>query len=299
MKIFHVPVLYKEIIENLYITSSITNVVDCTLGEGGITKQILDEVENVKIIGIDTDLSILNIAKERLKPYENIEFVHENYKSIKSIKNVCNTRVHNIIFDLGLSNFHLRDLNKAFSFDSSNRLDMRFDNSENLTAHTVINTYTKNELMQILEDYADFPSNLNTTKFVEYIVQKRPIDTCENLKKICLNFYRNLSYKRAIQNITRIFQALRIEVNNEYENIKIGLENALSVIECEGKIFTITYHSGEDRIVKNIFNKYKLLNENDKKFKIVNKKVIKPKYKEQKSNSNSRSAKLRIIERIL
>jgi 16S rRNA (cytosine1402-N4)-methyltransferase len=176
---------------------------------------------------------------------------------------------------------------------------MRFDNSENLTAHTVINTYTKNELMQILEEYADFPSNLNTTKFVEYIVQKRPIDTCENLKKICLNFYRNLSYKRAIQNITRIFQALRIEVNNEYENIKIGLENALSVIECEGKIFTITYHSGEDRIVKNIFNKYKLLNENNKKFKIVNKKVIKPKYKEQKSNSNSRSAKLRIIERIL
>ena len=149
MKIFHVPVLYKEIIENLYITSNFTNVVDCTLGEGGITKQILDEVESVKIIGIDTDLSILNIAKERLKSYENIEFVHENYKNINSIKNVCNTKVHNIIFDLGLSNFHLRDLNKAFSFDSSNRLDMRFDNSENLTAHTVINTYTKNELMQI------------------------------------------------------------------------------------------------------------------------------------------------------
>ena len=299
MKIFHVPVLYKEIIENLHITSTVTNIVDCTLGEGGTSKEILDEVENVKIIGIDTDLSILNIAKERLKSYDCIEFIHENYKNINSIKSVFSTKVHNIIFDFGLSNFHLRNQNKAFSFDSSNKLDMRFDDSKNLTAHTIINTYSKNELIQILENHADFPSNPNTTKFVEYIAQKRPIDTCEDLKKICLNFYRNLSYKRAIQNITRIFQAIRIEVNNEYENVKNGLENALSLIECEGKIFTITYHSGEDRIVKNIFNKYKLSNESNKRFKIINKKVIKPKYKEQISNSSSKSAKLRIIERIL
>ena len=299
MKIFHIPVLYKEIIENLHISSSITNIVDCTLGEGGISKEILDEVENAKITGIDTDLTILKIAKERLKSYNNIEFIHENYKNIKSIKSFSDTQIHNIIFDFGLSNFHLRNIDKAFSFDSSNKLDMRFDDSENLTAHTVINKYSKTELMEILVDYADFPSNSNTTKFVEYIVQKRPIDTCEDLKKICLNFYRNLSYKRAIHNITRIFQAIRIEVNNEYENVKNGLENALSLIECEGRVFTITYHSGEDRIVKNIFNKYKLSNESSKRFKIVNKKVIKPKYTEQKSNSNSKSAKLRIIERIL
>ena len=131
MKIFHIPVLYKEIIENLHISSSITNIVDCTLGEGGISKEILDEVENAKITGIDTDLGILKIAKERLKSYNNIEFIHENYKNIKSIKSFSDTQIHNIIFDFGLSNFHLRNIDKAFSFDSSNKLDMRFDDSEN------------------------------------------------------------------------------------------------------------------------------------------------------------------------
>ena len=97
-----------------------------------------------------------------MKSYNNIEFIHENYKNIKSIKSFSDTQIHNIIFDFGLSNFHLRNIDKAFSFDSSNKLDMRFDDSENLTAHTVINQYSKTELMEILLDYADFPSNSNT-----------------------------------------------------------------------------------------------------------------------------------------
>ena len=133
---------------------------------------------------------------------------------------------------------------------------------------------------------------------MQHIIQNRPIDTCDNLKKICLNFHRNLTYKRALQNITRIFQAIRIEVNNEFENIKNGLDEALSTIDVKGKVFAITYHSGEDKIVKKIFRDYKFSSK-IKKYNIVNKKVIKPKYEEQKSNRNSRSAKLRIIERIL
>jgi len=298
MKILHIPVLCDEIIENLYIHNQITNIIDCTLGEGGMSEEILSTIGDVYIFGLDTDSSILNIAKKRLSKYENIDLINENYINISKNKKI-NKDIHNIIFDLGLSNYHLRNSNKGFSFDSNNILDMRFDESENLTAHQIINQYNKKELLTIFKEYADFPINSNTNKFIEHIVQKRPIDTCENLKKICLNFYRNLPYSKAIQNITRIFQAIRIEVNNEFENIKQGLENAFNVIEPKGRILVITYHSGEDRIVKNIFREYKSNNNIEKQFKLVNKKVIKPSFEEQKRNSSSRSAKLRIIERVI
>ncbi len=299
MEIYHTPVLTKEIIENLYISPNSTNIIDCTLGEGGISKSILDNLDDINIIGIDTDKSILDIAKKRLAKYKTITYMHDNYINISKCKKSFNIEsTHNIIFDFGLSNYHLRNTNKAFSFDSHNILDMRFNENDNLNAHKIINEYNKQELKEILIIYADFPNNANTDKLLQYIIQNRPIDTCENLKKICLNFHRNLPYKRALQNITRIFQAIRIEVNNEFENIKNGLDEALSAIDVKGKVFAITYHSGEDKIVKKIFRDYKF-STNIKKYNIVNKKVIKPKYEEQKSNPNSRSAKLRIIERIL
>ena len=159
---------------------------------------------------------------------------------------------------------------------------MRFDTqNSSLTAYEVINKYSKEKLIQILSLNADFP-----------------INNGETLMTVCKSFFKKVPYKNLIKIITRVFQAIRIEVNQEFENIKLGLKSSLEIIGINGRIFALTYHSSEDRLVKNIFKEYQKSIYKDKKFNLVNKKVIKPEYKEQMGNPSSRSAKLRIIERL-
>ena len=266
MNSFHIPVLSGKIIEHLHLSKAKTTIFDCTIGEGGITKEILKHTHDVNIIGIDTDSEILNIAMNNLRKFKQINFIHDNYSNIiKIAKEQQINDIDNIIFDFGLSNYHLQDLKRGFSYNSNSRLDMRFDTQHNpLTAYEIINKYSKEKLMSV-----------------------------------CKSFFKKVPYKNLIKIITRVFQAIRIEVNQEFENIKSGLESSLEIIGINGRVFALTYHSSEDRLVKNIFKEYKQSTHNHKKFNLVNKKVIKPEYKEQLKNPSSRSAKLRIIERLV
>ena len=300
MNSFHIPVLSEKIINHLHLNKSTTTIFDCTLGEGGITKEILKYINDVNIIGIDTDSEILSLAMNNLRTYKQINYIHSNYSNIiKIAKEQQIKNIDNIIFDFGLSNFHLQDSKRGFSYKSNSKLDMRFDSQKNsLTAHEVINKYSKEKLIQILSVNADFPINNNSKKFIEHIINNRPINNGETLMAVCKSFFKKVPYKNLIKIITRVFQAIRIEVNQEFENIKLGLKSSLEIIGINGRVFALTYHSSEDRLVKNIFKEYQQAIYKDKKFNLVNKKVIKPEYKEQVQNPSSRSAKLRIIERL-
>ena len=300
MNSFHIPVLSEKIIEHLHLKKTKTIIFDCTIGEGGITKEIKKHTNDIKIIGIDTDSEILNLAMNNLQHFKQITYIHDNYSNIiKIAKDQQISNIDNIIFDFGLSNFHLKDLNRGFSYKSNSKLDMRFDNQKNsLTAYEIINRYSKEKLMKILSTNADFPINNNSKKFIDHIIKNRPIDNGEMLMSVCKSFFKKVPYKNLIKIITRVFQAIRIEVNQEFENIKLGLKSSLEIIGIKGRIFALTYHSSEDRLVKNIFKEYQKLTHNNKRFVLVNKKVIKPEYKEQLQNPSSRSAKLRIIERL-
>lgn len=297
---FHIPVLSEKIIEHLYLKKEKTTIFDCTVGEGGITKEIIKHINDVNIIGIDTDSEILNLAMNNLRNYKQINYIHDNYSNIIKIAEDLQIRdIDNIIFDFGLSNFHLQDLKRGFSYKSNSKLDMRFDTQKNsLTAYEIINKYSKEKLIQIFSTNADFPINNNSKKFIDHIIQNRPINNGETLMSVCKSFFKKVPYKNLIKIITRVFQAIRIEVNQEFANIKLGLKSSLEIIGIKGRVFTLTYHSSEDRLVKNIFKEYQKLTHNNKRFVLVNKKVIKPEYKEQLQNPSSRSAKLRIIERL-
>ena len=300
MNSFHIPVLSEKIIEHLYLNKTKTTIFDCTIGEGGISKEILKHTHDVNIIGIDTDSEILNQAMNNLRNFKQINFIHDNYSNIiKIAKEQQINNIDNIIFDFGLSNYHLQDLKRGFSYNSNSRLDMRFDTKQNpLTAYEIINKYSKEKLIQIFSLNADFPINNNSKKFIDHIIKNRPINNGEKLMFVCKGFFKKVPYKNLIKIIARVFQAIRIEVNQEFENIKSGLKSSLEIIGINGRIFTLTYHSSEDRLVKNIFKEYRKSIHNNKKFNLVNKKVIKPEYKEQLKNPSSRSAKLRIIERL-
>ena len=302
MNSFHIPVLSAKIIEHLHLKKAKTTIFDCTIGEGGITKEIIKHTTDVNIIGIDVDSEILNLAMNNLHNYKQINYIHDNYSNIiKIAKNQQIKDIDNIIFDFGLSNFHLQDLKRGFSYKSDNKLDMRFDTQKNsLTAYEIINKYSKEKLIQIFSTNADFPINNNSKKFIDHIIQNRPIHNGAILMSVCKSFFKKVPYKNMIKIITRVFQAIRIEVNQEFANIKSGLKSSLEIIGIKGRVFALTYHSSEDRLVKNIFKEYQKStnNNNDKKFALVNKKVIKPEYQEQLQNPSSRSAKLRIIERL-
>ena len=301
MNSFHIPVLSGKIIEYLYLKKPKTTVFDCTIGEGGISKEIIKHSNDINIIGIDTDSVILKLAMNNLHNFKQINYIHDNYSNIiKIAEDQKINEIHNIIFDFGLSNYHLQELNRGFSYNSNSKLDMRFDTQKNnLTAYEIINKYSKEKLIKILSTNADFLINNHSKRFVDHIIKNRPINTGENLMSVCKSFFKKIAYKNMIKIIARVFQAIRIEVNQEFENIKLGLKSSLEIIGINGRIFTLTYHSSEDRLVKNIFKEYqKSIHCNNKKFDLVNKKVIKPEYKEQQQNPSSRSAKLRIIERL-
>ena len=151
MNSFHIPVLSAKIIEHLHLKKAKTTIFDCTIGEGGITKEIIKHTTDVNIIGIDVDSEILNLAMNNLHNYKQINYIHDNYSNIiKIAKNQQIKDIDNIIFDFGLSNFHLQDLKRGFSYKSDNKLDMRFDTQKNsLTAYEIINKYSKEKLIQI------------------------------------------------------------------------------------------------------------------------------------------------------
>lgn len=299
----HKSVLLDEVINNLHIKPD-GKYLDCTLGYGGHSSEILKRLENEGFLfAFDQDEDAIKYSQERLsKISNNFRIIKTNFKDISKVINVP---LDGIIYDLGVSSPQLDEEERGFSYHKDAILDMRMDKTQKLSAYDVVNSYTFEKLVKVLFEYGE---EKYSKSIVNNIIKNRPIKTTLELSEIIKSSvpekYRNKSHPAR-----KVFQAIRIEVNNELEVIKESLINAFNLLKPGGRICVITFHSLEDKIVKNYFKK---LSEDDVKVKNlpfipdelkakginITKKVIVPSEKELKENRRSRSAKLRIIEKI-
>jgi 16S rRNA (cytosine1402-N4)-methyltransferase len=291
MEIIHVPVMREEVLDALELKSAGT-YVDATLGLGGHAVGILQRAEGCTLIGIDRDETAIRIAKERLKGYQKVYFVKEKFSNLKEVvNNLGYEKVDGIILDAGVSTLHLKSEDRGFSFMSDGPLDMRMDRDSELTAETVVNTYKENELADIIFQYGDERFSRRIAKSIVYNRRKSRITTCKELEEIV---FKAVGRRGRIHPATRTFQALRIEVNNELDELSKAVDSGVELLEKQGRFCVLSYHSHEDRIVKFAFRKLA----KEGLLRIITKKPMVPEREEQKLNPSSRSAKLRVAEKI-
>lgn len=288
---FHKPVLLKEVVEML-LTNRGGIYVDATAGFGGHSREILSRLnEEGCLIGIDKDETVISYLREELKD-KRFNLLKGSFADLAELLGAINiTKVDGVLFDLGVSLFQLKELSRGFSFLSDSRLDMRMDISQTLDAWEVVNRYSQKKLEKIFVDYGEEPFSKRITEAIVQERKKRAINTCRELAAIVERIYGG---RGKIHPATRVFQAVRIEVNAELEALKKGLISAYESLKTKGRLCVISYHSLEDRIVKNFFRE----SARSYKVKILTKKPIQASIEERNSNPSSRSAKLRGAEKI-
>lgn len=308
MEFKHKPVLLEETIKGLNIRKECT-YVDGTLGGAGHSKKILEKLENTGLlIGIDRDEEALKAAKENLKNFSNVNYVHGNHDEIMQIFQENNfAKVDGILLDLGVSSYQLDEKSRGFSYLGNNELDMRMDKSQNLTAKEVINKYSEQELARIIFEYGEERFSRKIAFNICEARKNKEISTTEELVKIIEKSIPGFA-KNEGHPAKRTFQAIRIEVNNEIEPLYNTILDCIELLKPEGRLCVITFHSLEDRAVKKAFEQAegKCTCPKDLPYcvcgakslgKIINKKPIIATEEEQAENSRSKSAKLRIFER--
>ena len=303
----HIPVMLNETIEALNIQPG-GRYIDCTIGGGGHAAAILEHSSpGGQLLGIDADPEAVEAARERLNIYGgSVLVVNDNFVNLEAIciKNDF-VPVHGILFDLGLSSLQLNGGGRGFSFKYAAPLDMRFGPGQKVTAADIVNTSSETELAYIIRNYGE---EGHSHRIARRIVEERPIKTTLELAR---TIERALGSRRGkIHPATKTFQAIRIAVNKELENLESVLKQAVSLLGFEGRLAVISYHSLEDRIVKNIFKQeskdcicspdtLSCICHHTARLGLINKKVITPSQNEIRENPRSRSAKLRIAERII
>jgi len=265
--------------------------VDATVGGGGHTRSILSRLSDKGlVIGIDRDEEALNRVGSTLKD-RRLRLIHLNFSDMHRVLDITGTKVDGVLMDLGVSMHQLKDDERGFSFYSEAPLDMRMDRRARITASDIVNTWSKEKVERILRDYAD---EKRAREIAAKIVQKRRKDrikSCKDLADIVMSVYKR---RGRIHPATKTFQALRIAVNNEVEELQEGLRSAMEILNKRGRLCVISYHSIEDRVVKIFFREV----ERRGILKRINKKPITPSDREIKENPSSRSAKLRVGERL-
>ena len=303
----HISVLLKEVIENLNLKED-SVIVDATLGYAGHSSEILKKIKNGKLYAFDQDIEAINFSKDKLsKIGNNYEIIKSNFVNMKEELNKRNvTKVNGILFDLGVSSPQLDEDYRGFSFHKDAILDMRMNQEQSLSAKEVVNNYSLEELTRIFKEYGEEKFAYSIAKKIIENRNIKPIETTLELVEIIKTGVPE-KYKREHHPARKVFQAIRIEVNNELEVFEKALYDALELIDINGRICVITFHSLEDKICKRIFKEKTEINKDLKNmpvipdeylpnYKIV--KVIEPTNKELEENNRSRSSKLRIIERI-
>ena len=308
MKFEHKPVMLKECIEGLNIKKD-GIYVDGTLGGAGHSKEIIKKLsENGLLIGIDRDEDALKVAKERLKKYNNVKIVYGNHDNIKKILNdIGIKKVDGILLDLGVSSYQLDEKSRGFSYLGENKLDMRMDKGQKLTAEFIVNNYKEKDLADIIYKYGEEKYSRQIAKKICSIRSEKTIETTKQLVEII----EKVIPKSKQQNghpAKKTFQAIRIEVNNEINPLNKTILDCINRLNSKGRLCVITFHSLEDRATKKAFieAKGKCVCPPDLPYcmcgakslgKIITKKPIIASDIELKENSRSKSAKLRIFER--
>jgi len=289
----HVPVLHNEVIESLQLTPG-DNVVDCTLGDGGHAESILEKVAPAgKLLGIDTDPEAILRAKQYLYDFgSRMVFVRDNFVNLKKIvKEKGWGNIQGILLDLGWSSQQFADRGRGFSFSrAAEPLDMRYDIKQGITAADILNYRKPEELVKIFKQYGEEKLSKKIASAVVKKRQEKEFTKVGELVEIILQAYGSRGNLSKIHPATRVFQALRIAVNDELENLEKVLPQAIEILQPGGRLAVISFHSLEDRIVKHFFKKSKGID-------IITKKPITPTVEELKDNPRARSAKLRVIQK--
>ena len=302
----HYTVMKKEVVDSLDCYNSDKIFVDCTLGGGGHSEEILKRISpKGRLISFDVDNDAIKFATERLKKYKNLTVIKGSYKDIDiHLSNLGIDKITGgIIFDLGASYHQLTNLKRGFSFLHDSDLDMRFDMEQKFSAYDIINKYSETELVEIFSKYGE---EHYSKRIAKAIVNNRPIKTTLELADLIKNSTPNVKSK--IHPATRVFQALRIEVNSELLNFENTLNKVINLLDIGAIISVLSFHSLEDRISKQFMKKYSLncrcdknvpvCNCGGKMLELLNKKPIIATEEEIRENPPSRSAKLRSARRI-
>ena len=309
MEFKHKPVMLAECIEGLKIKPEGT-YVDGTLGGAGHSKEIVKKLSNQGVlIGIDRDEEALKAAKHNLKSFSNVKYVHDNHDNIKEVLEQFNIdKVDGILLDLGVSSYQLDERNRGFSYLGENVLDMRMDRKQELTAEIVVNHYPEETLANLIYEYGEERFSKQIARNICKAREEKMIQTTKELTQIIEKSIPKSKQKDG-HPAKRTFQAIRIEVNNEIRPLYNTIKDSIDCLKEEGRLCVITFHSLEDRAVKNAFieAKGKCTCPSDLPYcvcgakslgKILTRKPIVATKEEIEENSRCKSAKLRIFERI-
>lgn len=310
MKEAHIPVLLKEVIAFLAPMPD-KNFVDATCGFGGHTEAILEKTGPKGIVvGIDQDKEALEFAKTKLLRFgPRFIAVNDNYSQIKKVINDVEVD-GGVLADLGVSSYQLDQPARGFSFMKEGPLDMRMDQASSLTAEMVVNGYPVEKITKILTSFADERFAKRIAENIEVARRKKPIKTTTELAEIVWDSVPKKFRQRGLNPATRTFQAIRMEVNNELGHLKEFLPQAIDILDVSARLAVITFHSREDKIVANCFKHEanpctcppqfpKCVCGKKPRIKIITKKAIQASINEKETNPRSRSARLRVIEKIV
>jgi len=302
--VFHEPVLKEEALTFL-VTAKNGIYLDGTLGGGGHSEAILKNIhKSGRLIALDLDNDAIHFSRTRLK-HKNFLVEQTNFKNLGEVlKKLKIKRVHGILLDLGVSSHQIDTAEKGFSYRTSGKLDMRMNSKQQLTAHEIANTFSEEKLCEIFKKFGEERRYRAISRVIIRERKKNVIETTTNLQEIISMV---LPYQNRVKSLSRIFQALRIAVNEELENLKAALESGLDYLTTGGRLVVISYHSLEDRIVKNFFKQESrrcvcppdlpiCVCGEPGRLKILTKRSIQPSKEEVQRNPRSRSARLRTAE---
>jgi len=293
----HKPVMFKEVLSMLNLKDGMV-VLDATLGLGGHSAGIAEKImPHGRLIGMDKDDEALNIARQNLEPFAKRScFAHEDFRNLDKVLEECGVNLLDaVLFDLGVSSFQLDSASRGFSIKSEGPLDMRMDRNSFISAYDLVNTLTEEEISSILWRFGQERFSYRIAREIVRARKAAPLSSTHQLAELVL---RALPYKarfhHRIHPATRTFQALRIAVNRELDALDEALKKAALFLNKGGRICVISFHSLEDKIVKENFRQLAKTGQ----FNLVFKKILLPSEEEEKDNPRSRSAKMRVIERV-
>ena len=309
MEFIHKPVMLEEAVNGLNIKEN-GIYVDGTLGGAGHSKEIVKKLsQKGLLIGIDRDQEALAAAKEKLKDYTNVRYIHGNHDDIENLLNEIGiNKVDGILLDLGVSSYQLDERSRGFSYMGESKLDMRMDKSQDLTARDVVNNYSEQQLVNILTEYGEEKFARNIARNIVKQREQNPIETTSELVEIIRKSIP-ISKQKDGHPAKRTFQAIRIEVNDEIKPLANTIKQSVNMLKPGGRLCVITFHSLEDRLVKKSFQEAEgictcpsdlpyCVCGCQKLGRVITKKPILATDQELENNSRSKSAKLRIFEKI-
>ncbi|TET26485.1 MAG: 16S rRNA (cytosine(1402)-N(4))-methyltransferase RsmH [Candidatus Aminicenantes bacterium] len=293
----HIPVLVEEVMDYLDVKRKGT-YIDCTLGLGGHAVEILKRNPDARLIGFDIDEKSLLKAKEKLESYaDRVELYHSDFRYLPDL-NIDFSSIIGILLDLGISSFQLDSPERGFSFNQEGPLDMRMDLRNKVTASKIVNKYSEYRLVQIFKEYGELKQAKRLAREIVSRRKTKKIETTTQLRRLVEEICRWRPQKGKIHPAAKLFQAIRIELNQELKSLSSFLERISKKIPKKAHIIAISFHSLEDRIIKHTFAHLAASNDSPPSLKILTKKPVIPSDKEVAINFRARSAKLRAVEKI-